>query len=261
MKPITITDRKNTFAPSIGEYKMLFPTPFFNGVMPLNHAEVRRDMDMMINRVQERYPDDKGKNYTTYFDQDLQLETHDLPWFAEFSNILKDTYIQMNMDMFGVDLSDYSRHDIHLFAWLNRYSDDHLHTTHDHVNSRISGTYYVSMGEGATPIRFHNPSSCAVFNHGTNNNYFPIDDTEKHMISGSPGTHTEYHFRANDGDMLMWPSYMLHSVDRAEAPMPEYKRYSISFNLYHNLKNLNYTDTGEDMSYSFLRRENDEQSI
>jgi len=244
--------------PASGDYMMLFPTPFFNGVMPLNHAEVRRDMDMMIDRVYERYPDDRGKNYTTYFDHDLQLETHQFEWFNTFSNVLKDTYVKMNMDMFGVDLSDYARHDIHLFAWLNRYTDDHQHTTHDHVNSRISGTYYVGMGEEAAPIRFYNPASTAVFSHGTNNDHFPIDDSNKHFVAGAPGTHTEYHFKATDGDFLLWPSYVLHSVDRADKPDVRYNRYSISFNLYHNLKNLSYTDTGEDMSYSFLRTNNNE---
>ena len=257
MKPIKIdTKPTNLYEPCRGEIYHVFPIPMFHGQLDLCTREIKRDIDVLIDECQRRYPDDPKRNYTTYFDHDLQEQTHQLPWFRSFSNQLKHSYIEYIDSQFECVVDNLTRHDIHLFSWLNRYDAMTTHTTHDHVNSLVSGTYYVDM-EGAQPIMFQGPAQTATFSHRSSNR--PIHISEQLVAQGAPGTHNEVHFHGRNGDFLLWPSYLLHGVDRSYDVNDNYSRYGISFNLYHNL-DLNYRDTGDQMSYAFKRRP-DEKTI
>lgn len=252
MKPIKVDTRpKNTYAPCRGKIFHVFPTPIFHGQLDLNTIEVKKDIDILINEMQKRCPDDRKRNYTTYFDQDLQQKTHELPWYNSFATQLKDSYIEYITSQFECDVAHLTRQDIHLFAWLNRYDPDITHTTHDHVNSLVSGTYYVDMEE-AQPIVFQGPAQTATFSHRTNNR--PIEISEQLFAQGAPGTHNELHFHGRNGDFLLWPSYLLHSVDRSYDESQNYRRYGISFNLYHNIL-LNYNEHGDKLSYGFKEKQ------
>ena len=248
MKPIQNNKSKFCYEPCEGEVYHLFPIPFFKGNLRLNHLEVKNDIDRFIDQVEQRWPDDDKRNYTTYFDHDLHVDIEALPWYNSFANQIKDSYIEYITSQFECPVDHLSRHDIHLFAWLNRYDGLTTHTTHDHVNSLVSGTYYVSMGDKAEPICFQSPSQTTTFAHRTNNRTIAL--TDQVQVAGAPGTHNEMRFYGKDGDFLLWPSYVLHSVDRSYEPNDNYKRYGISFNLNHNII-INHNESGDNMSYSF----------
>ncbi len=248
MKPIQIDKSKKYYEPCEGTYYHLFPTPFFHGKLRLNHLEVKRDIDIIIDEVEKRYPEDGKRNYTSYFDGDLQEKMVNSAWYNDFANQIKDSYIEYCCTQFECPVDHLSRHDIHLFAWVNRYDGLTTHSTHDHVNSLVSGTYYVDMGPNAEPICFQSPGQTTTFSHRTNNR--DIEISEQMRVAGAPGTHNEMRFHGRNGDFLLWPSYVLHSVDRSYEPNDNYKRYGISFNLYHNII-INHNESGDNMSYSF----------
>ena len=72
----------------------IFPTTIIRGLFDLPHEDVAEDCRRLVAKVKERYPNEPTRNYTTYFDEDIREETHALPWFMDFSDTAKDTYIE-----------------------------------------------------------------------------------------------------------------------------------------------------------------------
>ena len=231
------------FQPAQGEVFDIFPTPMFRGYMDLDHEQVSQDVRDMVSKVKEIHGDDEERNYTTYFDHDIRTSMHQLEWYTTFSNLLKDTYIQFIHSEFGRKVNTISRHDIHLFAWVNRYEGEHSHETHNHINSTMSGTYYPLVNEGSSPIKFHNPNSLQAFAH-VESCATSEDDTGV-VTTGS----VDVHVKPRLGEFLMWPSYMMHQVSK--SGQPNYERISISFNLSHN-EPLEETESGDQLSYGFM---------
>jgi uncharacterized protein (TIGR02466 family) len=99
--------------------------------------------------------------------------------------------------------------------WVNVLEPGGIHSGHIHPLSVISGTYYVTIPDGASAIRFEDPRlplmMAAPAPRGDAN------EAQKRSISIAP----------RPGDMLMWESWLRHEVplNMAEAP-----RLSISFN-------------------------------
>ena len=44
-------------------------------------------------------------------------------WFTDFANQMKDPYVEFVRSQYHVNFSNVSRHDIHLFAWVNVYNE------------------------------------------------------------------------------------------------------------------------------------------
>ncbi len=153
MKPIR-TQTKNLFAPCRGNYFSVFPTPMFHGTVDLNHDEVANHCRDIVSKIDKGHTETE---YTTYFDQDAREETHNQEWFKSFANQMKDSYIDFIKSQFNFE-TPFSRHDIHLFAWVSVYNKPHSHEVHNHVKSRISGTYYPYANESSVPIKFFNPN-------------------------------------------------------------------------------------------------------
>lgn len=253
MKPIQISNPENLYRPCKGNYNFFFPTAFFHGRVNLNHQEVKNDIDILCNAAAELGGADREQNYTTYFDYDLRQKTHSMPWFNEFADQMKDTYVQYIRDQFGEDTTGLKREDIHFFAWVNRYTEDHQHNVHDHSGSLVSGTYYLDSSPSAEPIHFINPNHTGVFSHQSRLELNHYDDQFTGIGAGV--STTEVSFKSQEGDFLLWPSYLLHYVPRAKTPENDYVRYSISFNLNHQ-KPLEDTEHGSKLDYSFLSNNN-----
>lgn len=246
----------NNFQPCETNVDYLFPIPFLSGQLKLDHQRVRQDMDRLIDQVADRHGDDNLSNYTTYFDGDIREQMHLLPWWTSFVNQMKDTYILFVKNVFESDVDYLSRHDIHFFAWMNRYDSHHSHEVHNHVNSLMSGTYYVDVDEDSQPIKFFNPSVTTIFGHQAGENQHQIQQNEKMTYTGTSGSLYDMTFKAQSGDFALWPSYLMHCVPPDNTQKESYTRYSISFNLNHS-KNLGSYTEGDQMSYDFLGRESE----
>ena len=226
MKPIQTNRNNNTYSPCRGDYVNVFPTTIFQGKVNLNHDEIASHCRSVVDTLPKGDP---LTEYTTYFHPDAREVTHNQPWYNDFANQMKDTYVQFCRTQYNLDFADVSRHDIHFFAWVNVYNEPHEHECHNHVKSRLSGTYYVSTDDSSEPIKFWNPNIPALHSQSGN------DDQHTHEQYEFTGRqHTSFQFQPEGGDFLLWPSYLMHSVPQGHPRENEsYERISISFNLQH----------------------------
>jgi uncharacterized protein (TIGR02466 family) len=247
MKPAKQDQQK--FQPAQHRVIPMFSTPFLRGKLRFPSSMVMRDINNLVDKVE--YKDNKNKlcNYTSYFDNDIREETHKLVWFRDFSNIMKDTYIEFLKTQFNRDVRQYCRDDIHLFAWVNRYDSEHQHEIHNHVDSHVSGTYYVNDTD--RPIKFWNPNMAAVYGHNGIEDLRVEDDKPDMTFTGCTGFQSDMQFYPRAGDFLLWPSYLMHAVPPSLESQSKDLRYSISFNLKLR-EQFNSNHTGDNMSYSHV---------
>jgi uncharacterized protein (TIGR02466 family) len=93
--------------------------------------------------------------------------------------------------------------------WVNVLPQGGSHTSHLHTNAVLSGTYYVTAPEGASPIVFEDPRHAM-------------------MMAAPPRKPGVYESRTpKAGTLMLWESWLRH-----EVPMNRAKedRISVSFN-------------------------------
>jgi uncharacterized protein (TIGR02466 family) len=202
-------------------------------------------------------------NYTTYFDEELRQEMIKLPWYANFAEQVKDTYIQFIQICYGQQVGHINRADLHLFAWINVYGAPHHHVPHNHINSYMSGTWYLKVEENTPqPIQFLNPNPAMA--HALN---LPIEEFGSEAIPnmkniGSAYYHDQVEFYPVENQFLLWPSALMHGVPMNHDDVdPNYERISISFNLHHPIGVPNQNEAGEDLEYEFLEQPPVEEPI
>jgi len=90
-----------------------------------------------------------------------------------------------------------------------------IHKVHSHPNNFLSGVYYVRIQSGSDTINFHDPRSQTRIIRPP-----AVELTAKNT--------DQVVVRVTNGTLLMFPSYLEHSVD---TNMGEEERISISFNI------------------------------
>lgn len=242
----------SNYTPARGELLKVFPTTMFRGYCPLDRNQVINDVRALVDEVREKAEDNIMTNYTTYFNHELRKKQEQWSWYNSFANCMKDSYIEFIRTQWGYPVDHLSRHDIHFFSWVNRYEKQHWHDTHNHVNSLISGTYYVKA-DGLEPIKFFSPSATSEFGTGYTIDDVTIEEYRDIEFSGSAGVQTEMRVFPRDGEFLLWPSYLYHSVPQCpEQNNDDYERISISFNLAHR-DELSDRRSGDQLHYDFLK--------
>src|SRR5439155_25432433 len=89
------------------------------------------------------------------------------------------------------------------------------HRSHSHPNNYLSGAYYVRTNPGADTINFHDPrSQAAVIRPPVTE--LTAENTDQVVV------------KVTDGTLLLFPSYLEHSVDATGA---DEERVSVSFNI------------------------------
>jgi uncharacterized protein (TIGR02466 family) len=100
-------------------------------------------------------------------------------------------------------------------CWATVLSHGASHKLHSHPNNFLSGVYYVRTREGADTINFHDPrKQTSVIRPPVVE--LTAENTDQVVV------------RVRDGTLLLFPSYLEHSVD---ANRSDDERISISFNL------------------------------
>jgi uncharacterized protein (TIGR02466 family) len=100
-------------------------------------------------------------------------------------------------------------------CWANLYAPGSAHRAHSHPNNYLSAVYYVSTWRGADTINFHDPRSQPGV----------IRPPVTELTSANTD---QVVVRVKDGTLLVFPSYLYHSVD---ANASGESRASVSFNL------------------------------
>jgi len=100
-------------------------------------------------------------------------------------------------------------------CWANINASGAAHAIHSHPNNFLSGTYYVRTHQGADTVNFHDPRpQTAIIRPPVTE--LTSQNTDQVVVTVS------------DGMLLMFPSYLAHSVGPNESGK---LRISISFNM------------------------------
>ncbi|MCA0432873.1 MAG: hypothetical protein LCH46_06385 [Proteobacteria bacterium] len=99
--------------------------------------------------------------------------------------------------------------------WVNVMPEGGSHTSHIHPNSVISGTYYVTVPEGAGPIVYEDPRLALMMAAPPRKGTTPRG--MRGHVSETP----------RPGSLLLWESWLRHEVPLNKA---EGERISVSFN-------------------------------
>lgn len=99
--------------------------------------------------------------------------------------------------------------------WVNVLESGGSHSGHIHPHCVISGTYYVTVPDGASSIRFEDPRLPMMMAAPS-----PLPDAD-------PERQRFIHVAPKSGDILMWESYLRHEVPPNRAAS---SRISVSFN-------------------------------
>lgn len=100
-------------------------------------------------------------------------------------------------------------------CWATVLAKGAVHKAHSHPNNFLSGVYYVRTRPGSDTINFHDPRpQTGIIRPPVVE--LTAENTDQVVV------------RVTDGTLLMFPSYLEHSVD---ANMGNAERISISFNI------------------------------
>ena len=100
-------------------------------------------------------------------------------------------------------------------CWATVLAKGAIHKAHSHPNNFLSGVYYVRVHPGSDTINFHDPRSQTRV-------------IRPPVVELTSANTDQVVVRVTNGTLLMFPSYLEHSVD---TNMSEQERISISFNI------------------------------
>ena len=100
-------------------------------------------------------------------------------------------------------------------CWATVLAKGAAHKAHSHPNNFLSGVYYVRTRPGSDAINFHDPRTQAGV-------------IRPPVVELTAENTDQVVVRVTNGTLLMFPSYLEHSVD---ANVNEEERISVSFNV------------------------------
>ena len=100
-------------------------------------------------------------------------------------------------------------------CWATVLAKGAVHKAHSHPNNFLSGVYYIRIHPGSDTINFHDPRS-------------QTGVIRPPVVELTSANTDQVVVRVTNGTLLMFPSYLEHSVD---TNMSEQERISISFNI------------------------------
>ena len=148
--------------------------------------------------------------YTSY------ASLNDLPWRVPvFGDLVKalDTHVAAFAKELDYDLQ--GRKLVLDSLWINVLSPGGVHTSHIHPQSVISGTYYVTVQDGASALKLEDPRLGLMMAAPPRRKKARPENRQFAYVAPAPGT------------ILMWESWLRHEVPLNQAKS---ERVSVSFN-------------------------------
>jgi uncharacterized protein (TIGR02466 family) len=103
-------------------------------------------------------------------------------------------------------------------SWVNLTTPGESHHSHNHPNSFISGVFYINASNKVDAIQFHNQRSMPQIH------IRPTVDHEFNSQTWSYGVET--------GDIVLFPSQLVHNVEQVKEHTDRTQRVSLSFNTF-----------------------------
>lgn len=148
--------------------------------------------------------------YTSYASLD------DLPWrYPVFKSLARNLAVAAAAFAKQLDFELKGRRPRLDGLWVNILPQGGVHTAHIHPRSVISGTYYVTVPEGASGIKFEDPRLGLMM------------AAPPRKAKASPDQQPFVYESPQAGTLLMWESWLRHEVPLNHA---EADRISVSFN-------------------------------
>ena len=148
--------------------------------------------------------------YTSY------ASLSDLPWrFPVFGDLVRR--LDRHVAAFGKTLElDLKGRKLALDSiWINVLPPGGVHTSHIHPHAVVSGTYYVTVPDGASALKLEDPRLGYMMAAPPRKRKARPENRQFAYMTPAPGT------------VLLWESWLRHEVPVNEA---ESERVSVSFN-------------------------------
>lgn len=196
-----------------GQITPLFVTEIYRAEMPSPEVFLE-ELDDTCRAIADE--DEAGQNWSqakAYLGYTSYASLNDLPKRAPVFADLK-SFIDGHVAAF-VNALDYDHKPKLDNMWINVLEHLGTHSGHIHPHSVISGTFYVSVPDGASALRFEDPRLGLMMNAPSRKaNARPDHQT---FVSATPAA----------GTLLLWESWLRHEVP---INLSEDVRISVSFN-------------------------------
>ena len=188
---------------------------FSKPVVCLNCEDINLDETISLSQGLDFVQTDK---YQGSFDVSIDTNILDRPEFAKLKSIAESSIEFFARDICGI------QNNIKFYitsSWYNKFKNMNSLRKHHHNNSIISGVIYIKTNESSGPIVFHNDS------YG--NQLFP-PNVDMEYVSRNMFNATQHRYLPKPKDIILFPSYMEHSVDANK----DGERHSIAFPVFVN---------------------------
>jgi uncharacterized protein (TIGR02466 family) len=186
-----------------------FPTPIWHFIFD-DYQQLNDTLLQEIKAEQER--DRTGEKWSNILGWHSVSDLHQRESFREFTNIISENVLEVatclhwDLQKFSLELKS---------CWAIVNGKLASNSVHNHPNSILSGVYYLQAPENSGVISFSDPRSAAQM-------------LVPPMTEFSPWTLPKISYKPQAGTMLLFPSWLLHSV---EMNMSKELRISLSFNI------------------------------
>jgi uncharacterized protein (TIGR02466 family) len=190
------------------EMFMLFPTGFFTGKLP--DITLCDRVEKKLREMQKAGQGHFAKTYLRNYMTPDNLQT--LPDMKELVDLILEES-KLILDVYKI------KRDSHYISnmWANVASPNRRHNTHAHPNCLFSGLVYIRTPKDCGRTMFHSPRHLTTI--------VAPDLTEKNELNADT-----FVMPIERGRMVIWPSYLPHSVDNGNANDEE-DRIVVAFNI------------------------------
>ena len=189
----------------------LFPDPIFRYKLE-NYKQINKELLNYIFELQKK--DKKGNirsNRGGWHSPNFDLVNPGPPinFINNFINFLK----QIMENEFGWEYIPNKQRIVAMWAIINKKNS--YNVLHNHQNCYLSSAYYIKKPKNSGHITFYDPKEVKTYR-------FP--EIEKH----TPYSAETVTIEAEEGDLLIFPSYLYHSVGEN---LSDEERIVVSFNI------------------------------
>jgi len=189
----------------------LFPVPIFHYKIE-NYKEINKELINYILRLKKK--DKIGNNRSNiggWHSPNFDLVKEETP--INFINKFKDFLKNIIINEFGWEYLPNKQRIVAMWAIINKKNSFNI--MHNHQNCYLSAAYYVKKPEKSGDISFFDPVEPKTYRY---------PEKEK----GTFHSNQVVTLRPEEGDLLIFPSYLYHSV---EPNLSDEDRIVISFNI------------------------------